>query len=58
MVLATMFLGLALYMVPALFRKVPQGVVGEGLYSFLPLDTSEQAGPGGAVAAGEPPLGG
>jgi thiol:disulfide interchange protein DsbD len=52
MVLASIFLGLALYMMPALFRKVPQGIIGEGVVSFLPLDTSEQAGGGGAVAEG------
>jgi thiol:disulfide interchange protein DsbD len=52
MVLASIFLGLALYMVPALFRKVPQGIIGEGIASFLPLDTSEQAGGGAAVAEG------
>jgi thiol:disulfide interchange protein DsbD len=51
MVLGTIFIGLALYMVPALFRKVPQGVVGEGLYAFLPLDTSEHAAPGGTATA-------
>jgi thiol:disulfide interchange protein DsbD len=51
MVLGTIFIGLALYMVPALFRKVPQGIVGEGLYAFLPLDTSEQAAPGGTATA-------
>jgi thiol:disulfide interchange protein DsbD len=55
MVLATLFLGLALYMVPALFHKVPQGLVGEWLYVSLPRDTAEQAGPGGsAVAEGRP----
>jgi thiol:disulfide interchange protein DsbD len=51
LVLATIFIGLALYMVPALFRKVPQGIVGEGLYAFLPLDTSEQAGDGQTASA-------
>ncbi len=53
MVLATIFLGLALYMVPALFRKVPDGLVGEALYAFLPLDTAERAGPGATAGAGQ-----
>ncbi len=40
MLLATIFLGLALYMTPALWRKTPQGVVGEAVVAFAPLDTS------------------
>jgi thiol:disulfide interchange protein DsbD len=41
--LATLFLGLALYMTPALWHKTPQGVLGQFLVSFAPLD-SEPAG--------------
>jgi thiol:disulfide interchange protein len=44
MLLATLFLGLAVYMTPALSRKIPQGVVGEQIVKLLPLDTSEQVG--------------
>ncbi len=43
MLLATLFLGLALYMTPALWRKQPQGIVGEALLAFAPLDTKESA---------------
>jgi thiol:disulfide interchange protein len=39
MILGTIFLGLAVYMAPALWRVTPQGSVGEGLVAFLPLDT-------------------
>lgn len=39
MLLATVFLGLALYIAPALYRDRPQGVIGEGVIAFLPLDT-------------------
>jgi thiol:disulfide interchange protein len=38
MVLATMFLGLALYMTPALWRVTPQGLVGKILVALLPWD--------------------
>jgi thiol:disulfide interchange protein DsbD len=41
MLLATIFMGLALYMTPALWRKQPQGIVGEALLAFAPLDTKE-----------------
>jgi thiol:disulfide interchange protein DsbD len=50
--LATLFLGLAVYMTPALWRKVPQGVLGRGIVSFLPLDTSEPGGPAAGAAEG------
>jgi thiol:disulfide interchange protein DsbD len=39
MLFASIFLGLAIYMVPALWRVVPQGAIGKGLVAFLPLDT-------------------
>src|SRR5262249_43442237 len=39
MVLATIFLGLGVYMMPALWREVPTGIVGQGVVAFLPLDT-------------------
>jgi thiol:disulfide interchange protein DsbD len=44
MLFATIFFGLAIYMAPALGRRTPQGIVGEGLIAFLPLDTAESAG--------------
>jgi thioredoxin-related protein len=43
--LATFSLGLALFMLPALGHKTPQGILGEFLVSFAPLDTeSDQPG--------------
>jgi len=48
MVLATIFLGMALYMAPALWRVTPLGKVGEWVVAFLPLDTR----PRGAFAGG------
>jgi thiol:disulfide interchange protein DsbD len=52
---ATFFLGLAVYMVPALWRNKPLGVVGENIVAFLPFDTrpAGAAEPGGNGAAGE-----
>jgi thiol:disulfide interchange protein DsbD len=47
MLLACLFLGLALYMTPVLWRSKPLGIVGEGLVAFLPLDTAEPASGGG-----------
>jgi thiol:disulfide interchange protein DsbD len=47
--LATLFLGLGLYMTPALWHKTPQGVLGQFLVSFAPLDT-EQGGAEGQLA--------
>ena len=47
--LATASLALALFMLPALSHKTPQGVLGRFLVSFAPLDT-EQASPGGEIA--------
>jgi hypothetical protein len=38
-VLASIFLGLGVYMMPALWREVPTGIIGNGLVAFLPLDT-------------------
>jgi len=46
MVLATIFLGLGLYLLPALWRATPQGLIGEALVAFLPLDTKPK-GTGG-----------
>jgi thiol:disulfide interchange protein DsbD len=39
MLLASIFFGLALYMVPALWRVTPQGIIGQGLVAFLPWDS-------------------
>jgi thiol:disulfide interchange protein DsbD len=39
MLLGTIFLGLAVYMAPALWRVTPQGAIGEGLVAFLPWDS-------------------
>jgi thiol:disulfide interchange protein DsbD len=44
MVLATIFLGFALYLVPALFHKQPMGKIGEWALAFAPPDTSELPG--------------
>jgi thiol:disulfide interchange protein DsbD len=41
MLLAACFFGLAVYMVPLLWRITPQGLVGQGLVAFLPLDTRD-----------------
>jgi thiol:disulfide interchange protein DsbD len=38
MLLAAVFFGLTVYMVPALWRVTPQGVVGQWVVAFLPLD--------------------
>ncbi len=52
---AASFFGLALYMAPFLWGKVPSGVVGRNLDVFLPRDFSPQAyafgGGGGKTAA-------
>src|SRR5204863_1539761 len=37
MIFAILFLGLAIYMTPALFGAKPLGVVGENIVAFLPL---------------------
>src|SRR5262249_8365757 len=42
MLFASIFLGFAVYMIPALWRVTPQGVIGKGLVAFLPLDTREE----------------
>ena len=39
LVLATIFIGLGIYMTPALWRETPSGIIGQGLVAFLPLDT-------------------
>jgi hypothetical protein len=41
MLLASIFFGLALFMAPALWREVPLGPLGQGLFGFLPLDTKQ-----------------
>jgi thiol:disulfide interchange protein DsbD len=43
MLLGTIFLGLAVYMAPALWRVTPQGVIGRGLVAFLPWDGKSTA---------------
>lgn len=40
LMLATFFLGLAVYMSPLLGRRTPQGSVGEFLFAWLPQDTA------------------
>jgi thiol:disulfide interchange protein DsbD len=40
LMLATFFLGLAVYMAPLLARHTPQGSVGEFLFAWLPQDSS------------------
>jgi thiol:disulfide interchange protein DsbD len=50
MLLACMFLALALYMVPAIWRVTPLGSLGNGLIAFLPLDT--RVGPNSAQTNG------
>jgi thiol:disulfide interchange protein DsbD len=40
MVAGTIFLGLAVYMTPALWREPPAGVVGDFIAANLPLDTN------------------
>ncbi len=52
MVLATIFLGMSLYLIPALWRNMPLGVIGEKLIAFLPQD-SRQPAPGGNGAKAE-----
>jgi thiol:disulfide interchange protein DsbD len=39
LVLATLFIGLGIYMTPALWRETPSGIIGQGVVAFLPLDT-------------------
>jgi thiol:disulfide interchange protein DsbD len=39
MLFAALFIGLAVHMVPAMWRDTPQGIIGKGLVAFLPLDT-------------------
>ncbi len=52
MILASIFIGLAIYMTPALWRVTPQGIIGQGLVAFLPLDTRPAtAGPTGGGGA-------
>lgn len=42
MMLASFFIGLAIYMVPALWGIKPQGVVGENIVAFLPLKNAAE----------------
>ena len=55
MLLAALFLGLAFYLAPALWRKVPLGKVGEWAIAFLPMDTAtayaSASGPSGSPQA-------
>jgi cytochrome c biogenesis protein CcdA len=44
MLLASIFMGFAVYIAPALWRVTPQGIIGDGLVAFLPLDTKIQSG--------------
>lgn len=47
LILATIFMGIGLYMLPALWRIQPQGIIGEGLVAFLPYDTKPRSSSGG-----------
>jgi thiol:disulfide interchange protein DsbD len=50
MVIGTIFLGLAFYMLPALYGGKPHGIIGENLIAFLPprlTDGAERNGNGG-----------
>jgi hypothetical protein len=49
MLLASIFIGFALYMAPALWRETPQGVFGRALVAFLPLDTKPRGLSGGTA---------
>ncbi len=51
LMLATFFLGLALYMSPLLSRRTPQGPVGDFLFAWLPRDTAPAFGPAGGEDA-------
>jgi thiol:disulfide interchange protein DsbD len=51
MLLASIFLGLGLYMMPALWRVTPQGLLGGGLVAFLPLDTRIPVAGGGQATS-------
>lgn len=51
MLLAVLFLGLSLYLAPAMWREQPAGVVGDWAVAFLPLDTKER--PAGGARGGE-----
>jgi thiol:disulfide interchange protein len=56
MVLATIFLGLAVYLAPAMLGIRPAGIVGENVVAFLPLRTGHdndglRAGGGGGGAS-------
>jgi thiol:disulfide interchange protein len=46
LLLASLFFALAVYMTPALWREVPQGVIGTAILSFAPQDTRPSR-PGG-----------
>lgn len=46
LLLATFFIGLMVYMAPLLWRKTPQGAVGEFLVAWLPQDIESAAGAG------------
>jgi thiol:disulfide interchange protein DsbD len=51
LMLATFFLGFAVYMSPLLSRRTPQGPVGEFLVAWLPQDTAPAAVPAGGEKA-------
>ena len=53
MVLATIFIGLGLYLTPALLRITPQGLIGESVIAFLPYDTRPRSAGGGVGGAAE-----
>lgn len=53
LIMATLSIGLAVYMTPLLWRKVPLGTVGEFLVAWLPQDTAPVA-PTDGIAARTP----
>ncbi len=53
LILATICFGMAIYLLPALFGRQPQGVVGEWVIGFAPLNTAEQSGGTGTSSDGK-----
>jgi thiol:disulfide interchange protein DsbD len=53
LMLASFFLGLAVYMSPLLFRHTPQGSIGEFLFAWLPQDSAPALESSGNAASGE-----
>ncbi len=49
LLLAIFFVGLALYMIPTLWGRTPQGIAGRFIVGFAPLNPEESPGPGQAA---------